>query len=802
MQVNLIDQNLAAQDNILAALTDVYAQTANVRKNVEEMLKRREITISSLIASYDAYEDLLAKSSKGLEFYRKLEINVSKLLQRVKSTCKVQEEEREQILAQDSKNTYEKANATTPSSTYDQQARPRSNNLKLKDYLNSRIESGTGYQNPYYSLYKGHVTAMQMDSMPKPTLTTDNMADKSLVQIPGAIPGATAAVSEIPSSTSVKSSQHYYPTTYTDYRSAGSSYSYSTQSYYENPIVNNAINQNYRPTTSTIATSVYQQPIFSASSASASTSGVQYPASSYLPNSQALPASANDPQDKYRDASQSAYNVPNVTLQYDAYHQPPAGYNSYNVATPYAPNQDKVAVKGGTLEMSQHQVQPVPSQIPVSTISGAAAGVTMTVNGQASTSYNVMQQDQSSYDNQQQTVLPGQEMPHGGQNAVRTQSTLPAKDNTPTQSYPLPQAELTYPQGYSFYAPADLQAAQRSSFTHGTYDTTQYMQSQPSTNNQQQPVLSATSTNEISSSSSSSSMSYASNLQQPGVIVNPAQYNPQQTTGTSDQGKQTYADNTYASYGTQVQMNPGYPSAYQNYQHGSATAYQQQQQTTGMAAVDASNAYAYMNNSSNSEMIQSHAKPVTTVQSYSQSYQYPHQDAYAAAAGYVQYPSYSQAQNYAYIQQPAGANPMAYPYNLAGQGYAAYAANSAQTTQAAHTLDTAATADSIPPASVTICGGYQQQETNARYTNAGNNAVVTQTASSQYSQVPQPQAGNDTYYTTPYGLQMQQGQGSSILKRPDRKTEAFHSASTSRHDRHQFVLVSYSVNCEGSYNGA
>lgn len=118
LQVTLIEQNLAAQDNILAALTDAYAQTANIRKGVEEILKRREHIISSLIASYDAYEDLLAKSSKGLEFYRKLEINVSKLLQRVKSTCKVQEEEREHILAQDNKNSQEKIDTIT-STVYD-----------------------------------------------------------------------------------------------------------------------------------------------------------------------------------------------------------------------------------------------------------------------------------------------------------------------------------------------------------------------------------------------------------------------------------------------------------------------------------------------------------------------------------------------------------------------------------------------------------------------------------------------------------------------------------------------------------
>ncbi|KAK7863656.1 hypothetical protein R5R35_006186 [Gryllus longicercus] len=97
--VSLVEQNLAAQDNILRALTDAYARYGSTRKATNEAVRKREATISALIASYDAYEDLLAKSSKGLEFYRKLEVNVSKLLQRVRSACKVQEEEREQVLA-------------------------------------------------------------------------------------------------------------------------------------------------------------------------------------------------------------------------------------------------------------------------------------------------------------------------------------------------------------------------------------------------------------------------------------------------------------------------------------------------------------------------------------------------------------------------------------------------------------------------------------------------------------------------------------------------------------------------------
>ena len=53
--------------------------------------------IRDLINSYDVYEELMAKSQRGLEFYKKLETNVGRLLARCKAVCKVQQEEREQV---------------------------------------------------------------------------------------------------------------------------------------------------------------------------------------------------------------------------------------------------------------------------------------------------------------------------------------------------------------------------------------------------------------------------------------------------------------------------------------------------------------------------------------------------------------------------------------------------------------------------------------------------------------------------------------------------------------------------------
>lgn len=49
--------------------------------------------------SCNVYDDLLVKSSKGVEFYRKLETNVTRLLERTQRVCKAQEEERRQVMS-------------------------------------------------------------------------------------------------------------------------------------------------------------------------------------------------------------------------------------------------------------------------------------------------------------------------------------------------------------------------------------------------------------------------------------------------------------------------------------------------------------------------------------------------------------------------------------------------------------------------------------------------------------------------------------------------------------------------------
>uniref|UniRef100_W4VRD8 Putative tyrosine-protein phosphatase non-receptor type 23 n=1 Tax=Corethrella appendiculata TaxID=1370023 RepID=W4VRD8_9DIPT len=126
--ITLIEQNLKAQSNILKALTDTYAKCAPIIKTINDIKQKRDHFFSSLQGSYDVYEDLLSKSAKGLEFYKKLHGNVQKLLSRVKAACDVQDEERSQKL---------KSTTLSIKKSESIESKPASTGPKLKDYLNS-----------------------------------------------------------------------------------------------------------------------------------------------------------------------------------------------------------------------------------------------------------------------------------------------------------------------------------------------------------------------------------------------------------------------------------------------------------------------------------------------------------------------------------------------------------------------------------------------------------------------------------------------------------------------------------------
>uniref|UniRef100_A0AAZ3RBL6 BRO1 domain-containing protein n=1 Tax=Oncorhynchus tshawytscha TaxID=74940 RepID=A0AAZ3RBL6_ONCTS len=111
-----IDQNLSAQENILKALTEANVQYALVRKGLAETEHKWNGTVHTLVASYEAYEDLMKKSQEGKEFYEDLETKSSRLLERAKTMCQAREEERKAVLDRETqKNPPSRPTAAKPS---------------------------------------------------------------------------------------------------------------------------------------------------------------------------------------------------------------------------------------------------------------------------------------------------------------------------------------------------------------------------------------------------------------------------------------------------------------------------------------------------------------------------------------------------------------------------------------------------------------------------------------------------------------------------------------------------------------
>uniref|UniRef100_A0A8C2JCF8 Protein tyrosine phosphatase, non-receptor type 23, b n=1 Tax=Cyprinus carpio TaxID=7962 RepID=A0A8C2JCF8_CYPCA len=93
-----IEQNLVAQDNILKALTEANVQYAPVRKTLTFTEQQWKSTVQALIASFEAYEDLMKKAEEGRDFYQDLDKKTSALLDKTKSYCQTREGERVALL--------------------------------------------------------------------------------------------------------------------------------------------------------------------------------------------------------------------------------------------------------------------------------------------------------------------------------------------------------------------------------------------------------------------------------------------------------------------------------------------------------------------------------------------------------------------------------------------------------------------------------------------------------------------------------------------------------------------------------
>lgn len=95
--VHLLEQNMAAQENILRSLTKANAKYAETRRGVQEQERFREMRLSSLVHTHEVFKEMMANSKKGLEFYRKFQNIISRLVARIRSVSRVHDEERAQI---------------------------------------------------------------------------------------------------------------------------------------------------------------------------------------------------------------------------------------------------------------------------------------------------------------------------------------------------------------------------------------------------------------------------------------------------------------------------------------------------------------------------------------------------------------------------------------------------------------------------------------------------------------------------------------------------------------------------------
>ncbi|XP_011188387.2 tyrosine-protein phosphatase non-receptor type 23 isoform X1 [Zeugodacus cucurbitae] len=219
----LLDQNMLAQANILQALTEAYAKAAPVLKTLTDVKHKREAFFSSLAASYDVYEDLLAKSAKGLEFYKKLSGNVQKLLTRLKAARDVQSEERQQRLKNQHATTNPPANTAKPATPISTSTTTISTTPKLRDYLKSKnttassiasagmsdgITSNTAPQTSQY-IPPVRPNPLGSENPTQAVCSSGNPYATHVMNASGAVP--TVAPNEPPPPYSLQQQQYYDP---------------------------------------------------------------------------------------------------------------------------------------------------------------------------------------------------------------------------------------------------------------------------------------------------------------------------------------------------------------------------------------------------------------------------------------------------------------------------------------------------------------------------------------------------------------------------------------------------------------
>nr|XP_029731324.1 LOW QUALITY PROTEIN: tyrosine-protein phosphatase non-receptor type 23 [Aedes albopictus] len=540
--VALLDANLKAQANILKALTDIYARCAPIIKSISEAKNKREQFFSSLQGSYDVYEDLLSKSAKGLEFYKKLQANVQKLFSRVKAACDVQDEERNQKLRSSNM-----AKRTEPS----RESPKPSGGPKLKDYLKSG------------NISLGSIKASGVDNNPS-------------VYIPPVRPNPVGSESTAPVSSAATGVPGYYQDSYANYNyySAANNVPAASATDYSQYYQQQQQQQQQMPYGShTMPSSTFQSSVTNSTTATATqaqpqTTGYvnpiyQNPMPPYYNNNNQYPASQPSPSLSSSSSSEGTQQWNQINQQFGAMNlqQPTQSYQTPSVAptvSAAATYSQNGSYQADSSTMSQQYNAYGPSTTPNQTTTGQ-------------------------YYQQQQPQI---QVPQSYAQSVQPTPQEPHKINQDsTSSYP------SYP-GYT-YNPQT-----------GTYDYTGITQ-QPTSYASQYSAAPATATATTTTTASSAASNYYpvqptnpydynNQVQQPQVSTYGSPYNntvPSQPTPTpvvsaTVEQPTVPSAGTYP-YGATITSATGYDYSQQNVQpqqtmvtaDGSATGQQQQQQS-------------------------------------------------------------------------------------------------------------------------------------------------------------------------------------------------------------------------------
>ncbi|EDV21126.1 uncharacterized protein TRIADDRAFT_60390 [Trichoplax adhaerens] len=94
--VNVIRQNLAAQERIIMVLTDANAKYGAAREQACKTSAKRNAYIKSLMLSYNVMNELISKAEHGIEFYKKFANDIEKFSQKIEPVIQQRLKEREQ----------------------------------------------------------------------------------------------------------------------------------------------------------------------------------------------------------------------------------------------------------------------------------------------------------------------------------------------------------------------------------------------------------------------------------------------------------------------------------------------------------------------------------------------------------------------------------------------------------------------------------------------------------------------------------------------------------------------------------